>query len=149
MFPVGELTVRQLCRCFLFDSEKAVHYTRTSCGVCFLVMFLVKAFLIYANRVYMPNLETNRQMYAMLNKTLQCSSFEVDIPGSGLNLFFWAVTAVVKYFWLLLRAFLFASWDSFSWKCPVLKEGDQICCTVSYSRCRSVMGGIPQGSGTV
>lgn len=63
---------------FLFDCEEPVYYIGTSCGVCFLSMFLVKTFLIYDQRKCVCQALRLTQMYAELNKTSPCSRFWED-----------------------------------------------------------------------
>lgn len=73
----------------------------------------------------MPNVETNRQMYAELNKIPRHSKFwEVEIPDSGLNLYFQAMADVVGYSWLPFWMFSMACYSSLSQKHPILNEGD-------------------------
>lgn len=73
----------------------------------------------------MPNVETNRQMCAELNKTYLLSKFwEVEIPDSSLNLYFQAVADVVGNFWLPFRMFSMTCYDSLPEKYPILNEGD-------------------------
>lgn len=68
-----------------------------------------------SKEVCVPNVETNRQMYAALNKTFLCSRFwEAEKPDSGLNSYLQAVTDAVGYPWLPFWTFSVACFDSLS-----------------------------------